>query len=253
MDQYTQFVSKLGAKGLAYIKVVDKDQPDFAGLNSPILKFLDASHIEGILKASDAENGDILFFGAGDNYIVNLSMHGLAKKLAFDHDLLDTGYRFVWVKDFPLFEKIEGGVTAVHHPFTAPIEEEGDLVNAKAQAYDLVLNGSELGGGSVRISDPKLQNQVFELLGIDAEHAKEEFGHLLSALSQGCPIHGGLAFGVDRMAMVLLGTDSIRDVIAFPKTQTATCALTKAPGNVSRAQWRELGLVVKFGEKDGRS
>ena len=252
LDQYTNFVSKLGAKGLAYIKVTDLSLDNFEGLNSPILKFLDEQHIQGILDACQAENGDIIFFGAGDAYTVNLSIHGLAKKLAQDHGLLEDGYRFVWVKDFPMFEKIEGGVTAVHHPFTAPLaSDEADLLNAKAQAYDLVLNGSELGGGSIRISNPKLQQAVFDLLGIDDAHAKEEFGHLLTALSQGCPPHGGLAFGIDRMAMVLLGANSIRDVIAFPKTQTATCALTKAPGKVVKAQWRELSLSVKEGDKHG--
>jgi aspartyl-tRNA synthetase len=254
LDQYTNFVSKLGAKGLAYIKVNDLGQENFAGLSSPILKFLAEEEIQAVLDTCAVENGDILFFGAGSEYLVNLTMSSLAKKLATDHGLLANDMAFVWVKDFPMFEKIEGGYTSIHHPFTAPLEsDQGDLVNARAQAYDLVLNGSELGGGSIRIADPKLQQSVFELLGIDEAQANEEFGHLLSALSQGCPVHGGLAFGIDRMAMVLLGTNSIRDVIAFPKTQTATCALTKAPGKVVKSQWRELGLMVKGGDKDGGS
>ncbi|MEC7030872.1 MAG: aspartate--tRNA ligase [Pseudomonadota bacterium] len=252
LDQYTHFVSKLGAKGLAYIKVNDLAQDDFAGLSSPILKFLSADDIQKVLDTCDAQTGDIIFFGAGSHYLVNLTMSALAKQLAVDLQLLSDKMAFVWVKDFPMFEKIEGGYTAIHHPFTAPLaSDEGDLIHARAQAYDLVLNGSELGGGSIRIADPKLQQAVFDVLGIDQEKAQEEFGHLLSALSQGCPVHGGLAFGIDRMAMVLLGTNSIRDVIAFPKTQTATCALTKAPGDVSKAQWRELGLTIKNGDKHG--
>ncbi|MCP8352325.1 aspartate--tRNA ligase [Candidatus Synchoanobacter obligatus] len=254
LDHYTKFVSKLGAKGLAYIKVNDLSLPDFGGLSSPILKFLDASHIQAILDESQVSDGDLLFFGAGDERIVNLSMSALAKDLAMKLSLLKEGFEFVWIKDFPMFEKTDDGLTAIHHPFTAPLEEDRDqLVTARAQAYDLVLNGSELGGGSIRIADPKLQQEVFDLLGIPEDQAQEEFGHLLAALSQGCPVHGGLAFGIDRMAMVLMNTTSIRDVIAFPKTQTASCALTKAPGQVSRSQWRELGLTVKQGDTDGGS
>lgn len=249
LDGYTNFVSKLGAKGLAYIKVNDLSLDNFEGLSSPILKFLDKGHIQGILDSCNAEDGDLLFFGAGDTYLVNLTMSALSKKLAADHSLLTQGFKFVWIKNFPMFEKTNEGLTAIHHPFTAPIEEDrNNLVSAKAQAYDLVLNGCELGGGSIRIAEPDLQREVFALLGIGDAHAKEEFGHLLDALSQGCPVHGGLAFGIDRMAMMLLDATSIRDVIAFPKTQTATCALTKAPGRVGAAQWRDLGLVVKQGD-----
>lgn len=252
LDGYTDFVSKLGAKGLAYIKINDLSQDDFAGLSSPILKFLGKKHIQGILDAVGAETGDLIFFGAGSEKIVNLTMNALAKQLANNLSLLEEGFKFVWVKDFPMFEKVDGKLTAIHHPFTAPIDADLDnLEQAKAQAYDLVLNGCELGGGSIRIADPKLQQAVFTLLEIDEAHARQEFGHLLDALSQGCPLHGGLAFGVDRIAMMLLNASSIRDVIAFPKTQTASCALTKAPGKITRSQWLELGLSVKGGEKHG--
>lgn len=247
LDGYTQFVMKLGAKGLAYIKINEE------GLSSPILKFLSEEHVQKILETMNAKAGDMVFFGAGTQKVVNLTMHALVSKMARDHNLLSNEKKFVWVKDFPLFEKTEEGLTSVHHPFTSPKESDlDDLVNAKAIAYDLVLNGSELGGGSIRIANPKLQYEIFELLGLDKKQVKQEFGHLMSALEQGCPYHGGMAFGVDRMAMMLLGLSSMRDVIAFPKTQTASCALTKAPGQVLPKQWRELGLKVA-GEKDGGS
>lgn len=248
LDTYTQFVMKLGGKGLAYIKVSED------GLSSPILKFLSEDVIQNILKRVEAKAGDIVFFGAGGTHLVNLSMSAFMAKLANDHDLLKDGFEFVWIKDFPMFEKIEGGLTSVHHPFTAPNESDLDrLETAKAQAYDLVLNGYELGGGSIRNSDPKLQKKIFELLGVSPEKIQDEFGHLIQALEQGCPYHGGIAFGLDRVTMVLLGIQSMRDVIAFPKTQTASCALTKAPGKITSVQWRELGLKVAKGESDGRA
>lgn len=248
LDLYTQFVMKLGAKGLAYIKVNED------GLSSPILKFLSEDIIQAILERVEAKPGDLVFFGAGSTKLVNLSMSGFMAKLAEDHHLLKPGLHFVWIKDFPMFEKTEEGLTSIHHPFTAPRESDlENLETAKAQAYDLVLNGFELGGGSIRIADPKLQRKIFEILGLDENKIQDEFGHLLSGLEQGCPYHGGIAFGLDRMAMVLLNTASIRDVIAFPKTQTASCALTKAPSGVSTLQWRELGLKVIKGENDGRA
>lgn len=246
LDAYTQYVMKLGAKGLAYIKF-GKD-----GLISPILKFLSEDTVKDILSAVDAKEGDIVFFGAGKTKLVNLSMDALMSRLARDHGLLQDGLHFVWIKEFPLFEKIEGGVTSVHHPFTAPLEtDKDDLLSARSDAYDLVLNGYELGGGSIRIADPALQKSIFSLLGLSDEKIQDDFGHLVSALEQGCPYHGGIAFGLDRMTMVLLGIQSMRDVIAFPKTQTASCALTKAPGRVIPAQWRELGLQVTKGDGNG--
>lgn len=248
LDGYTDYVLKIGAKGLAYIKV-NQD-----GLSSPILKFLSEDTVKAILDKVGAKEGDIVFFGAGKTKLVNLSMSALMAKLAKDYSLLEEGLKFVWVKEFPLFEKTDEGLTSVHHPFTAPMDSDlEDLENANAQAYDLVLNGYELGGGSIRIANPKLQKKIFELLGLDDQKIEAEFGHLMHALEQGCPFHGGIAFGLDRMAMVLQGIQSMRDVIAFPKTQTASCALTKAPSEVTNAQWRELGLKVIKGEDSGRS
>jgi aspartyl-tRNA synthetase len=216
------------------------------------LKFLSDEKIQKIVERVSAKPGDLIFFGAGGFKFVNLSMNALMTKLAQDFGLLKEGLHFVWIKDFPMFEMTDGGLSSVHHPFTAPIETD-DLENTKAVAYDLVLNGYELGGGSIRISDSKLQRKVFERLGLDDIKIEKEFGHLLNALEQGCPYHGGIAFGIDRMTMVLLGINSMRDVIAFPKTQTASCALTKAPGEVLPSQWRELGLKVTKGEEDGRA
>ncbi|MDC3180519.1 aspartate--tRNA ligase [Gammaproteobacteria bacterium] len=251
LDGYTNQVMKLGAKGLAYLKVNAVDQ-GLDGLSSPILKFLDEATVTRLLAVLDVKAGDLVFFGAGENKLVNLTMHALAKQIAQDLNLIEDGMHFVWVKDFPMFEEVEDGLTAVHHPFTAPVDEDLDqLANAKAQAYDLVLNGYELGGGSIRISDPALQQKIFNLLGLDDEMVDAQFGYFMKALTQGTPIHGGLAFGMDRMAMVLQGIDSIREVIAFPKTQTASCALTQAPSHVSRMQWFDLGLQAMENEDGG--
>jgi aspartyl-tRNA synthetase len=242
LDGYASLVMKLGAKGLAYLKV-NAIEDGKNGLSSPILKFLDDQTIDRLLSVLEVANGDIVFFGAGEDKLVNLTMHALSKQLAQDLGLIEEGLHFVWVKDFPMFEKVDGGLTAVHHPFTAPVDEDlNHLESAKAQAYDLVLNGHELGGGSIRISDPQLQQKIFNILGLDDDMVNQQFGYFMKALSQGTPIHGGFAFGIDRMAMVLQGIDSIREVIAFPKTQTASCALTQAPSQVSRMQWFDLGL-----------
>lgn len=244
LDGYTKQVMALGAKGLAYLKINDLSDLR-AGISSPILKFLDDDTLKNLVNELQVEVGDVVFFGAGENRLVNLTLHALAKQLATDFDLFEPGLHFIWIRDFPMFERVDGTLHAVHHPFTAPEEDYQDLTQAKAQAYDLVLNGYELGGGSIRIADTKLQQEVFSLLGIDEAHAQQEFGHLLHTLTQGTPIHGGLAFGIDRVCMVLQGLDSIREVIAFPKTQTASCALTKAPGLVDDIQWQELSLKFK--------
>ncbi|BAW81110.1 aspartyl-tRNA synthetase [Candidatus Nitrosoglobus terrae] len=248
IDDYTQFVAIHGAKGLAYIKVINLSQGR-AGLQSPILKFLPNEVIDAILERTDAKEGDILFFGADKAAIVNESLGALRVKLGHDHGLVESGWRPLWVIDFPMFEwdDKENRWSALHHPFTAPKEEDLALLAqnpavCRSRAYDLVLNGSEVGGGSMRIFQPQVQQQVFSLLGIKQEEAQDKFGFLLDALKYGCPPHGGIAFGVDRLVMLMTGSTSIREVIAFPKTQTASCLLTGAPGSVAGSQLQELGI-----------
>lgn len=249
IDDYTDYVGVYGAKGLAWIKVNDmNDLP--AGLQSPIVKFLPEDVLKQLLSACDAENGDILFFGAGDTKVVNDALGHLRVKIGLDLGLVEPGSNgFVWVVDFPMFEwnPDEKRLDALHHPFTAPYPEdlamiESDPTAMRSQAYDLVWNGTEIGGGSIRIHDQATQQKVFTALGISEAEAESKFGFLLKALKYGAPPHGGLAFGLDRVLALMVGTESIRDVIAFPKTQKAADPMSEAPSEVSDDQLKELGL-----------
>ncbi len=252
IDDYTTFVGRYGAKGLAYVKVNDKAKGR-DGLQSPILKFLSDAAISGILERTGAKDGDLIFFGADRAKVVNDAIGALRLKVGQDMGLVAEGWRPLWVVDFPMFEWDEDGKrwAALHHPFTAPKNDDpaalkADPESALSKGYDMVLNGSEIGGGSVRIHRQDMQSTVFDLLGISPEEAELKFGFLLEALKFGAPPHGGLAFGVDRLVMLMAGADSIRDVIAFPKTQTAACLLTNAPTEVSDAQLKELHVRVKL-------
>jgi aspartyl-tRNA synthetase len=251
IDEYTAFVSRYGAKGLAYIKVNARGQGR-EGLQSPIIKFLSDAALAGILERTRAADTDLIFFGADSAKVVSDALGALRLKLGQDLKLIEGGWRPLWVIDFPMFEwdAEERRWVAMHHPFTAPANDDPAALKAApgaalAKAYDLVLNGSEIGGGSVRIHRQEMQSTVFELLGIDAEEAQMKFGFLLDALKFGAPPHGGIAFGLDRLAMLMAGADSIREVIAFPKTQTAADPLTDAPTEVSEAQLRELHVRVR--------
>jgi aspartyl-tRNA synthetase len=249
IDDYTKFVSIYGAKGLAWIKV-NAIEDGIAGLQSPIIKFLGNDVTLGIMERLGAKNGDIVFFGADKSAVVSEALGALRCKVGEDLNLYTSEWAPMWVIDFPMFEATDnGGLTPLHHPFTAPscsIEElQSDPANALSRAYDMVLNGVELGGGSIRIHDQKMQAVVFDVLGIDETEQREKFGFLLDALKFGAPPHGGVAFGLDRLMMLMLGTDSIRDVIAFPKTQSAACLLTDAPSNVDAAQLRELNIRLR--------
>ena len=250
IDDYTKFVSQFGAKGLAYIKVNDPAQGR-EGLQSPILKFLPDNVITEILNRTNTHAGDLIFFGADKSKIVNDSLSALRDKLAYDRELLQGEWEPVWIIDFPMFEFNEGENRwdALHHPFTAPqineiSELEANPGQCLSRAYDLVLNGVELGGGSIRIHQSEMQKAALRLLGINEDEAMEKFGFLINALDYGCPPHGGIAFGLDRLVMMMVGLDSIRDVIAFPKTQTASCPLTSAPSLASSKQLRELGIKL---------
>ncbi len=249
IDDYTRHVSVYGARGLAWIKVNELAK-GLEGLQSPILKFMPEDVVHQLMARLEAKDGDIIFFGADKRSIVNESLGALRLKVAEDLGLVEAGWAPLWVVDFPMFEADgKGGLTPLHHPFTAPACDEAALRDnpseALSRAYDMVLNGSELGGGSIRIHRPDMQQAVFDVLGIDPDEAAEKFGFLLRALQYGAPPHGGLAFGLDRLVTLMVGGQSIRDVIAFPKTQTASCVMTEAPGRVSDAQLRELSIKLR--------
>jgi aspartyl-tRNA synthetase len=241
IDDYTKYVSIYGAKGLAYIKI-NEDGP-----SSPIIKFLGEEITQKVIKETKASTGDIIFFGADKAKIVNESLGNLMKKLALDLDLFDSDWAPVWVFNFPMFDvEDDGSLNAVHHPFTAPNVDIQTLAKepekSLSRAYDLVINGYEVGGGSIRIHQSDMQKTVLKLLGIGDDEARDKFGFLLDALDFGCPPHGGIAFGLDRLVMILRRAHSLKEFIAFPKTQTAACLLTNAPANISKAQLRELKL-----------
>ncbi len=250
IDDLTRFVAQFGAKGLAYVKVNDPDKGR-EGLQSPILKFLPDPVVAEILQRTKAEEGDIIFFGADKARVVNDALGALRVRLGQDRGLVESGWRPLWIVEFPMFEWDEesGRWVALHHPFTAPactVEElKKDPGSALSRAYDMVLNGVEIGGGSIRIHTPEMQQAVFELLGIGAEEAREKFGFLLDALKYGCPPHGGIAFGLDRLVMLMTGSKTIRDVMAFPKTQTAACPMVDAPARIHEDQLRELYLQLR--------
>ncbi|WP_405236924.1 aspartate--tRNA ligase [Lentisalinibacter orientalis] len=259
IDDYTAYVGRYGARGLAYIKVNDA-AAGREGLQSPILKFLPDEAIAGVMERTGAADGDLVFFGADKAHVVNDALGALRVKLGEDRGLVEAGWRPLWVVEFPMFERdpASGRLDPLHHPFTAPSISDADALrkdpdHALSRAYDMVLNGSEIGGGSIRIHDQEVQSAVFDLLQIGPEEAEQKFGFLLRALEFGCPPHGGIAFGLDRLVMLMAGADSIRDVIAFPKTQTAACPLTDAPGDVSAQQLREVGIRLRKPRGDTES
>ncbi len=258
IDDYTDYVGRYGARGLAWIKVNDV-AAGRDGLQSPIVKFLPDDVLSAIITKTGTVSGDILFFGAGDARTVNESIGALRVKLGHDRGLVTGEWQPLFVVAFPMFEDDgKGGLTPLHHPFTSPATSSPEMLKTEpetilSRAYDMVLNGTELGGGSVRIHDTAMQKAVFEILGISDQEAEDKFGFLLTALKYGCPPHAGIAFGLDRLVMLMSGASSIRDVMAFPKTQTAACPLTSAPSAVSSAQLRELNLRLRKTEKEESS
>ena len=246
IDRYTDFVKEFGAKGLAYIRV---DEPTLAGLNSPIIKYLSEECQQKLIESLNLKKGNLVFFGAGKMKVVNDYMSRLISRIGNDLGLIKEGFKLCWVTDFPMFEEnSEGGLTALHHPFTSPKEQDpsklkdSDSLEINSKAYDMVLNGVEIGGGSIRIHDSELQQEIFNILGLSKEEQNEKFGFFLRTLQSGCPPHGGIAFGLDRLAMLMVGAESIRDVIAFPKTQSALCLLSEAPGSVPDDSLEELHI-----------
>jgi aspartyl-tRNA synthetase len=255
IDELTQFAAIYGAKGLAYVKVNDRSA-GLEGLQSPILKFLPDEAVRAILDRTEAETGDLIFFGADKVRIVNEAMGALRIRLGHDRGLVERGWKPLWVTDFPMFEwdDKQQRWSALHHPFTAPKCGQEELAanpgQALSRAYDMVLNGTEIGGGSIRIHRIEMQNVVFNLLGIGEQEAQDKFGFLLNALKYGCPPHGGLAFGLDRLVMLMSGASSIREVMAFPKTQSAWCPMIDAPALVTDLQLRELGIRLRKPSKE---
>jgi aspartyl-tRNA synthetase len=256
IDDLAAYAAKYGAKGLAWMKLEDPARGR-EGVNSPVAKFLDDAALARVLELSRAQGGDLLLFGAGKWKTVSDFMGALRLKVARDRGLVAEGWKPLWVTDFPMFEydEDEKRFVALHHPFTAPAVDDVEDLRARAatavsRGYDMVLNGSEIGGGSIRIHRPEMQSAVFELLGIGAEEAQAKFGFLLKALTLGAPPHGGIAFGIDRIAALMAGTESIRDVIAFPKTTSAQDLMTDAPSAVAQAQLKELHVRVERGTGD---